>query len=163
LCSRKDGNGPTQLCTEKRKKQKAGEDVAQFQLYAGDDFLLLRLPPFLPLRLFWCSLSLQPSENLIYLYGAPCPLLSGQGTLAPFSSDKELFPSYRCGIGGNWMYWASHFSWAQGEARVRMLGHALAQGMTVNGVEATQKDVTERLQEGIAGFLKQTAMPQREA
>jgi hypothetical protein len=44
-----------------------------------------------------------------------------------------------------------------------MLGHALAQGMTVNGVEATQKDVTERLQEGIAGFLKQTAMPQREA
>jgi len=163
LCNRTDGNRPTRLCTEKGTKQKAGGDVTQLQIYTGDDFLLLRLPPFLPLRLFWCSLSLQPNENLIYLYGAPFPSLFGQGPLAPFSSEKEPFPSYRCGIAGRWMYWASHFSWAQGEERVRMLGHALAQGMTAGGSGATQKEVNERLQEGIAGFLKQTAMPQREA
>jgi hypothetical protein len=44
-----------------------------------------------------------------------------------------------------------------------MLGHSLAQGITDRGSGATQTDVSKRLQEGIAGFLKQTAMPQREA
>ena len=61
------------------------------------------------------------------------------------------------------MYWASHLSRAQGEERVRMLGHALTQGMPVRGTGAIEKDVSDRLHEGIADFLKQTAVPQREA
>jgi hypothetical protein len=156
-------NGKSRLRLEYRGKQKAEKRAALLDLYAGADFLLLRLPSSLPLQLFWCSLSLQPSENLIYLYGTPLPSLFEQGVLEPFSSEKEPFHAYRCGIAGRWMYWASHFSWAQGEERVRMLGHFLSRGINARGDEATQEDMSKHLQEGIAGFLKQTALAQREA
>jgi hypothetical protein len=163
LCGRAGEAEGRQLCAERKKRLRGEEVAAQFHLYAGDDFLLLRLPPFLPLRLFWCSLSLQPCENLIYLYGANSPLPPGQDPLTPFLAEKVPFPSYRCGISGRWMYWASHLSRAQGEERVRMLGHAVAQGLTVRGTGAIENDLSGRLHEGVAGFLKQTAMPQREA
>jgi hypothetical protein len=158
-----DENDRRGLRLEYRGKQEAGKRVALLDLYAGADFLLLRLPSSLPLQLFWCSLSLQPSENLIYLYGTPSPSLFKQGVLEPLSSEKEPFHAYRCGIAGRWMYWASHFSWAQGEERVRMLGHFLSHGINAHGSETTQEEMSKHLQEGIVGFLKQTAMAQREA
>jgi hypothetical protein len=158
-----DEDGSKRLRPEYRKRQEAEKKVALLDLYAGADFLLLRFPPSLPLQLFWCSLSLQPGENLIYLYGTRLPYLFKQGALEPVSSEKEPFHAYRCGIAGRWMYWASHFSRAQGEERVRMLGHFLSHGIRACGNGTTQEDMRKHLQEGMAGFLKQTAMAEREA
>jgi hypothetical protein len=163
LLNPSDGNGTRRMHLEEGRKQKAGERDAQLDLYGGEDFLLLRLPSFLPLRLFWCSLSLQPSENMVYMYGTRLSSLFEQENLQSFSSEEEPFPSYRCQISGTWMYWATHFSWAQGEERVRLLGDSLAAGMSVQGGHAAQENVRKCLQEGIAGFLKQTAMPARMA
>jgi hypothetical protein len=158
-----DEDGKRRLRLECRGKQEAEKRAPLLDLYAGADFLLLRLPSSLPLQLFWCSLSLQPSENRIYLYGTPFPSLFEQGTLETLSPEKEPFHTYRCGIAGRWMYWASHFSWAQGEERVRMLGHFLSHGINAHGSGTTQEDMSKHLRKGMAGFLKQTAMAQREA
>jgi hypothetical protein len=158
-----EGQAARRMAPEKGNKRDSREPAAQLHLYAGEDFLLLRLPDTLPLRLFWCSLSLQPSENMIYLYGTHVPSVVEQGSFPPVSSEKEPFPVYRCHIAGHWMYWASQFSWAQGEERVRMLGDALAAGMTALGGEGTQERIRQCLQAGIAGFLRQTAMPARVA
>jgi hypothetical protein len=150
-----EGMEVRQLSLVDRGKQEAGKLTAQLRIYTGEDFLLLRLPSSLPVRLFWCSLSVQQSENLIYLYGMPHPSLFEQLTSGPFSSEQEPFPAHRCGISGRWMYWASRFSWAQGEERVRMLGHSLAESTRVRGSEATGEDVSRCLQAGITNFLEQ--------
>jgi hypothetical protein len=157
-----DVNGNRRMLVEDRRKLDAGEGTPRLELYAGEDFLMLRLPSFLPLRLFWCSLSLQSRENLIYMYGSSLPLRFEQGAHQAFSSEEDPVPAYRCAIAGRWMFWGPHFSWAQGEERVRMLGHSLSRGVTARGSGVTEADRAERLHEGIAGFLKQTAMPQRE-
>jgi len=158
-----DEDDQRRLRLERRGKQEAEKRAALLDLYAGADFLLLRLPSSLPLQLFWCSLSLQPSENLLYLYGTPFPSLFEQGNLETLSPEKEPFHTYRCDIAGRWMYWASHFSWAQGEERVRMLGHFLSHGISAHGSGTTREDMSKHLRKGMAGFLKQTAMAQREA
>jgi hypothetical protein len=108
LCSPSHGTEARQLCLEDTGKKGAGEPAAQLQIYAGEDFLLLR-----------------------------------------------PFPAHRCGISGRWMYWASRFSWAQGEERVRMLGHSLAESTTVCGNGTTEEDVSRCLQAGITNFLEQ--------
>ena len=51
----------------------------------------------------------------------------------------------------------------EGEERVRMLGHFLSHGINAHGSGTPQENMSKHLQEGIAGFLKQTAMAQREA
>jgi len=163
LQSPTDEDGKRRLRVEYRGTQDAEKRVALLDLYAGADFLLLRLPSSLPLQLFWCSLSLQPNENLIYLSGTPFPSLFKQGALEPLSSERAPLHAYRCGMAGRWMYWASHFSRAQGEERVRMLGHFLSHGTNAHGSETAQEDMSKHIQEGLAGFLKQTAMAQREA
>jgi hypothetical protein len=144
-----------QLSLGNTGKQEAANRTAQLQIYAGEDFLLLRLPSSLPVQLFWCSLSVQQSENLIYLYGMPHPSLYERLTSGPFSSEQEPFPAHRCGISGRWLYWASRFSWAQGEETVRMLGHSLAESTTACGSGTTGEDVRRCLQEGITNFLEQ--------
>jgi hypothetical protein len=158
-----DEDGKRRLRPEYRRKQEAEKRVALLDLYAGTDFLLLRLPSSLPLQLFWCCLSPQPSENRIYLYGTPLPALFKQGALETLSPEKEPFHAHRCDTAGRWMCWASHFSRTQGEERVRMLGHFLSQGIIAHGSGTTQEDMSEHLQKGIAGFFQQTAMAQREA
>ena len=155
LRSPSDGMEARQLSLGNTGKQEAGKRTAQLQIYAGEDFLLLRLPSSLPVRLFWCSLSVEQSENLIYLYGMPHPPLFEQLTSGPFSSEQEPFPAHRCGISGRWMYWASRFSWGQGEERVRMLGHSLAESTTVRGSGTTGEDVSRCLRAGITNFLEQ--------
>lgn len=157
-----NGTGARQLRLVRSRKQRAGQPAAHIQLFTGEDFLLFRFPSPLSVRLLWCSLSVQQSENLLYLYGKPPPGLFGRPPLEPFVSEREPFPVYRCGISGRWMYWASRFSWAQGEERIRMLGHTLAEGWTVRGTGATDKDVSRCLQEGLTVFLKQTAFHQKE-
>lgn len=141
---------------------KGGQESLPLQLYAGEGFLLVLLPPFLPLRLFWCSLSLQASENLIYFYGMHSPSPARNDRERPFALEKGPFSVYQCNVAEHWMYWVSHLSWAQGEERVRMLGHALAQGLADRGGDATHGDFRASLQRGIARFLRQTAMPRRE-
>jgi hypothetical protein len=56
------------------------------------------------------------------------------------------------------MYWASHFSWAQGEERVRMLAHSLSRGLAFFAEGVQQEDTDKGLQESIAGFLRQTTV-----
>jgi hypothetical protein len=157
-----DGTGARRLCLADTGKQRGAPPPAQLELYVGDDFLLLRLPSSLPLRLLWCSLSVEQSENLMYLYGMPPTPLFEQLTPEPFSSEHEPFPAHRCGIAGRWMYWAARFSWAQGEERIRMLGHSLSGDRTVRGEPATREDLSKCLQEGMTVFLEQTALPQKE-
>jgi hypothetical protein len=101
------------------------------------------------------------SENLLYLYGTPRPSLFEQLASRPSSTGAEAFPARRCAISGRWIYWASRFSWAQGEERVRMLGGALAECLTVCGSGASQEDVMKCLEEVITGFLKQIALSDR--
>ena len=162
LNSSPDGASTQQFRLEKGNTERPGGQMTQLQLYAGEDFLLLRLPPFLPLRLFCCALGMEPDGQRLYLCGTSFSPLFNQGSREPFLVEKQPFPAYRCLFAGRWLSWASHFSWAQGEERIRMLGHALAAGMTVHGGEGTEQDVNKCLQESIVGFLKQTATPQRE-
>lgn len=162
LCGRRDEGEARQVRLEKGGKQGAGGSDARLELYADEDLLLLRLPRTLPLRLFWCSLSLQARENLFYLYGTPLPSHPQGATPRAFSSEKEPFCTYRGGIGDRWVYWASNFSRTQGVERIRMLGHSLSVGTTPLRGYGPDDDPGERLQEGIARFLKQAAIPQRE-
>jgi hypothetical protein len=157
LCSPSDGREARQLSLVSKGKQKAGKGEAPLQIYTGEDFLLLQLASSLPVQLFWCSLSVHQSENLIYLYGMPHPALFEKLVSGPFSSEQEPFPAHRCGISGRWMYWASRFSWAQGEERIRMLGHSLSESMTDHGSETTREDVTKYLHAGITRFVEQIA------
>ncbi len=157
-----NGAGGRHLRVERDRKRKGGQPSAQIQLFAGDDFLLFRFPSPLSVRLLWCSLSVQQSENLIYLYGKPLPALPGRLALEPLASDREPFPIYRCAISGRWAYWASRFSWAQGEERIRMLGHTIAGARPIRRNGAAHKEVSQYLQEGLTAFLKQTAFPKKE-
>ena len=99
--------------------QDAPADVAEcLHLHVGEGFLLLQLPPWLPLRLFLCSLSVQEAHNLFYLFGSTSSSMS-----APVScrleSAMEPFPSYFSNTrSGAWINWASGFTWAQGEERL---------------------------------------------
>ena len=157
-----NGAGARHLRVERSRKKKGGQAAAQPQLFAGDDFLLFRFPPSLSVRLLWCSLSVQQSENLLYLYGKPPPALPGRPALEPLTAEREPFPVYRCAISGRWMYWASRFSWAQGEERIRMLGHTIAGARSARGDGAAHEEVSQYLQEGLTAFLKQTAFPNKE-
>lgn len=161
LLDRPGPDGTGRMSLQEEFGMKAGKGNAPLRIYAGENFLLVWLPPFLPLRLFGCSLSLHPSESMIYLFGTRIGVPSEPGGPGPFSLEQEPFPVYRCNLAGRWMYWASHFSWAQGEERVRMLGDALAVGMTARGRGTAHEDARASLHGGIARFLKQTAIPER--
>jgi len=157
-----DGRSAWQLRPANKDKKKDMDQEAQLQLYASEEFLLLRLPSSLPVRLFGCSLSVQQRENLIYLHGEPFPSPREQRSTECFSSETVPFPAHRCTLDGRWMYWALRFSWAQGEERIRMFGQSLARSMRIPGNGATQEDVGKSLQEGMSVFLRETAMPQKE-
>jgi hypothetical protein len=96
-------------------------------LYVGEGWVWVRFPPSWSLRLLWCSLSVEESENLFYLFGAP--LGSGEGTdLLWTGADRTLFRSYVSYLSdGSWICWASGFSWARGEERLRVLGHLFSE------------------------------------
>jgi len=158
LCSPSDGGEARQFSVVKTGRRESGKEEAPIQIYTGEDFLLLRLASSLPVQLFWCCLSVQQSENLIYLYGIPHPPLFEKLTSGPFSSEQEPFPAHRCGISGSWMYWASRFSWAQGEERIRMLGYSVSESMTVHGSETTREEVSKCLHAGITRFVEQIAL-----
>ena len=153
--------GGRQIRLEDPRKLGARGPADTLQLYAGEGFLLLLLPSSLPVRLFCCSLSVHESQTLVYLYGNPHPSLFEQLASGPSSAGGEAFPAHRCAISGSWMYWASRFSWAQGEERVRMLGGALGECMTLRGSGASREDVHKCLEKGITGFLKQIALSDR--
>ncbi len=156
-----DEAGGRRLRLEDTGRQKADKRTVRLDLYAGDDFLLLRLPAVSSLRLFWCSVGMEPAEQRLYLYGTSPPCRP-RGVQKPFLAAQHPYPVYRCRIADKWMYWASHLSWAQGEERVRVLGHSLAAGMTLRGDPAGGEPVGTGFQESIAAFLKQTTMLQRE-
>jgi hypothetical protein len=158
VCSPSDGREARQFSVVKTGKREAGKGEAPLRIYTGEDFLLLRLASSFPVQLFWCSLSVHQSENLIYLYGMPHAPLFEKLTSGPFSSEQEPFPSHRCGISGRWMYLASRFSWAQGEERIRMLGYSVSESMTVHGSETTREDVSKCLHAGITRFVEQIAL-----
>lgn len=153
-----NGAGGRQIRLADPRKQGTGGGSDPLQLYAGEGFLLLLLPSSLSVRLFCCSLSVHESENLLYLYGTPHPSLLEQLASGSSSAGEEAFPAHRCTISGVWMYWASRFSWAQGEERIRMLGGVLAECMTLCGSGASQEDVSKCLEKEITGFLKQIAL-----
>jgi hypothetical protein len=156
-----NGSAGPQIRLADSRKLGARDPAETLQLYAGEGFLLLLLPSFLPVRLFCCSLSVHESENLLYLYGNPPPSLFEQLACGPSSQQQQVFPAHQCAASGTWMYWASHFSWAQGEERVRMLGGALAECMKAAGNGASQEDVNKCLEKEITGFLNQVALSHR--
>lgn len=156
-----NGEGPRRIRLADPRKQGAEGLTEPLRLYAGEGFLLLLLPSSSPVRLFCCSLSVDESENLLHLYGTPPPSLFEQLACGPSSEQQEPFPAHRCAFSGNWMYWASRFSWAQGEERVRMLGGALAAGMALCGSGASREDLSKCLEKEITGFLKQIVLSDR--
>ena len=149
------------LADRKKSASRVG-GATPLHLYAGDGFLLLRFPSSLSVRLFGCSLSADERENLLYLFGCPLPSRLEGLPSGPFCSETEPFPAHGCGIAGRWMYWATGFSWAQGEERVRMLGHMLSPCMPLpGGGTETPESVSPCLQEGILRFLKEVVFGER--
>lgn len=125
------------------------------QLYTGEGFLMLRLPSFLPLRLFWCSLSLADTENLFYLFGTSSLFYQNGTSSNPACSEKEPYSVYRGrDRSGTWMYWASNFNWAQGEERIRVLGHSLEEFLRLSASGATHERMCECMEQSLSTYLK---------
>ena len=163
LLPAREGTGERQRPLAERKKPNVrGGSAIPLHLYAGDGFLLLRFPSSLSVRLFGCSLSAEKRENLLYLYGRSLPSRFDGLPYGPFCSETEPFPAHGCEIAGRWMYWATRFSWAQGEERLRMLGHLLSPCVPLSGESpATPENVLRCLQEGILRFLKEVVFMDR--
>ncbi len=127
--------------------------VPGLRLYVGEGFLFLVLPPTLPIRLFWSSLSVNDAENLFYLFGTGSPACSGPGS-ARKASARETYPSYFTHTtSGSWIHWVSGFSWVQGEERLRELGHLLAGNL--DAVPDEGRGSWERMRLGIQSLLNE--------
>ena len=128
--------------------------AVRVQLYTGEGFLMLRLPSFLPLRLFWCSLSVADTENLFYLFGTSSLFYQNGTSSNPACSEKVPYSVYRSSIrSGTWMYWAAQFNWAQGEERIRVLGHSLEEFLRLSASGATQERMSECMEQSLSTYL----------
>jgi hypothetical protein len=131
----------------------SAEPTEGLHLHAGGGFLMLQLPPSLPLRLLLCSLSMHESENLFYLFGTASSSFSN-AVSCRMESEREPFPCYVSNtLSGTWMYWASGFSWAQGEEQLRVLGHLLSDCLYPSRGEDTPEDVPACMWKGLQIWL----------
>lgn len=140
------------LRVEEKKGAPAEGSPPRLHLYVGEAFLLLVLPRFLPLRLFWVSLSVEPDENRFYLFGSSA---SWPGDSPErFTPVADPFPTYRCKASPKrWFTWGSRFSWAQGEERIRVLAALLVQSLEDAAGGAKKTQIGKGMQQGLSGLL----------
>ncbi len=153
-----EGGVSSRSCSWEPREKAARDKTFCLQLYLGDAFLLVLLPDFLPLRLFWCSLSAHLPENFLYLFGrSPAPG-GGAAFPPPPAFEKKPCRSYRFTGNGTWMFWMSGFSWPQGEERIRLLGHLLSGWIAAASAAGTEPvEEGPAFRRGLQTFLTQIA------